>query len=193
MELFQDELIFDLNEIEILISSIEPTKRHIVGVTAKYYDPLGFVSPVIVRFKILFQELCISKVDWDEPLTGNLLEKWQTLVSGFRGVTTSFPRCYFTLIDKASSRCSLQGFCDASSAAYAAVVYLRIEGSAGTIVNFVASKTRVAPTNKLSIPRLELMSSLLLANPLSSISMALMTEFPLQEPCCYTDSKVALY
>ena len=88
---------------------------------------------------------------------------------------------------------SLQGFCDASSAAHAAVVYLRVEGSAGSTVNFVASKTRVAPTNKLSIPRLELLSSLLLVNFMSSISMALVTEFPLQDQCCYTDSKVALY
>ena len=189
----QDELLFDLNELAILISTIEPTKRHIVGVTAKFYDPLGFVSPVIVRFKILFQELCSSKVDWDVPLSGHLLDKWRALVSGFQGITTSIPRCYFTLLDKASSRCSLQGFCDASSAAYAAVVYLRIEGSAGTVANFVASKTRVAPTSKLSIPRLELLSSLLLANLISNISAALTTEFLLQEPCCYTDSKVALY
>ena len=189
----QDELLFDLNELVILISAIEPTKRHIVGVTAKFYDPLGFVSPVIVCFKILFQELCSSKVDWDVPLSGHLLDKWRALVSGFQGITTSIPRCYFTLLDKALSRCSLQGFCDASSAAYAAVVYLRIEGSAGTVANFVASKTWVAPTSKLSIPRLELLSSLLLANLVSNISVALTTEFLLQEPCCYTDSKVALY
>ena len=37
----QDELIFDLNELAILISAIEPTKRHIVGVTEKFYNPLG--------------------------------------------------------------------------------------------------------------------------------------------------------
>ena len=188
----QDELLFDLNELAILISTIEPTKRHIVGVTAKFYDPLGFVSPVIVRFKILFQELCSSKVDWDVPLSGHLLDKWRALVSGFQGIT-SIPRCYFTLLDKASSCCSLQGFCYVSSTAYAAVVYLRIEGSAGTVAYFVASKTRVAPTSKLSIPRLELLSSLLLANLISNISVALTTEFLLQEPCCYTDSKVALY
>ena len=58
-----DELLFDLNELAILISAIQPTKIHIVGVIAKFYDPLRFVSPVIVRFKILFQELCSSKVD----------------------------------------------------------------------------------------------------------------------------------
>ena len=81
-----------LDKLAILISTIEPTKRHIISVTAKFYDPLGFVSPVIVQFKILFQELCSSKVDWDEPLSGHLLDKWRTLVSGFQGITTSIPR-----------------------------------------------------------------------------------------------------
>ena len=58
---------------------------------------------------------------------------------------------------------SLQGFCDASSGAYAAVVYLKIKNSTESIVNFVACKTCVAPTSKQSIPRLELLSALLLA------------------------------
>ena len=108
-------------------------------------------------------------------------------------MTASIPRCYFALLDKASSQYSLQGFCDASSGAYAAVVYLRIENSIGSTVNFVASKTRVAPTNKQTIPRLELLSALLLAKLVSSISMAIESEVQLQKHCCFTDSKVALY
>ena len=39
--------VFDLNELAILISSIEPTKRYIVGVTARLY---------------VSQQLCSSKV-----------------------------------------------------------------------------------------------------------------------------------
>ena len=39
----------------------------------------------------------------------------------------------------------------------------------------------------------ELSSCLPLTNLISSISTALMTEFSLQEPCWYTDSKVALH
>ena len=85
------------------------------------------------------------------------------------------------------------GFCDALAGAYAAVVYLRIEGSAGITVNFVVSKTRVSPVNKQSIPRLELLSSLLLAKLISSVSTALETEIQLQPHCCYSDSKVALF
>ena len=187
-----DEPIFDLNELAILIRGTEPTKRRIVAIATKFYDPIGFVAPVIICFKMLFQELCINKIEWDEPLSGELLTKWKRLVLGFQGVATSIPRCYFKLLAKEGSHCSLMGFCDASAGAYAAVVYLRIEGSAGITVNFVVSKIRVSPVNKQSIPRLELLSSLLLAKLISSVSTSLEAEIQLQPHCCYSDSKVAL-
>ena len=189
----QDELIFDLNELAMSVKGIEPTKRQIVAITTKFYDPLGFISPVIIRFKILFQAMCIHKIGWDEPLTGALLSQWRSLVSTFQGMSTSIPRCYFVLSERLSSTCQLQGFCDASSGAYAAVVYLRIESEAGNSVNFVASRTRVAPTAKQTIPRLELLSALLLSRLISNVSVALASEVDLKESHCYTDSKVALY
>ena len=85
--------------------------------------------------------------------------------------------------------CSLQKF---SSGTYAAVVYLRTKSEASNTVNFVASKTRVALTTKQMIPRLELLSALLLSN-INSVLIALMPAVNLKESCCYTDSKVALY
>ena len=174
-----DEFIFDLRELAILISNTQPTKRHIVGIAMKFYDPIGFVSPVIIRFKMLFQELCTCKIGWDESLSGQPLNKWRQLVSGFQGITTSISRCYFVFLAKESSQCSLQGFCDASSGAYAAVVSLKIKNSTESIVNFVACKTCVAPTSKQSIPRLELLSALLLARLIDSVSSALEAEMQL--------------
>ena len=189
----QDELIFDLNQLAILVKKIEPTKRQIVAITTKFYDPLGFISPIVIQFKVLFQAMCVNKIGWDDPLTGELLSQWRSLVSNFHGVVTSIPRCYFVLSERSMSSYSLQGFCDASSGAYAAVVYLRISSESGNTVNFVASKTRVAPTSKQTIPRLELLSALLLSNLIDSVSDALKPELELKDSCCYTDSRVALY
>ena len=133
------------------------------------------------------------KIEWEEPLSGELLTKWKQLVSGFQGVATSISRCHFELLAKEGSCCSLIGFCDASAGAYAVVVYLRIEGSAGTMVNFVVLKTRVSPVNKQSIPRLELLSTLLLAKLICNVLTALEAEIQLQPHRHYNDSKVALF
>jgi len=45
------------------------------------FDPLGFVSPFIIQLKILFQDLCLSELDWDSPLSGELLFKWKRIIS----------------------------------------------------------------------------------------------------------------
>jgi len=43
------------------------------------------------------------------------------------------------------------------------------------------------------IPKLELLSALLLSNLINSVLIALMPEIHLKERCCYTDSRIALY
>ena len=144
-----------------------------MGNTTRLYDPLGFMSPVIIRIKMFFQELCVNKIEWDEALTGQLLSKWNKLLSGFTGVITSIPRCYFWSVTESAYCCSLHGFCDTSLGAYAAVVYIRIETASGLSVSFVAAKTRVAPANKQTIPHLELLSALLLSNLITTIIAAL--------------------
>ena len=54
------------------------------------------------------------------------------------------PRCYFEL-DRANADYRLYGFCDASTSAYAAVVYLVKEFDGQNSSSFVTAKTRVAP------------------------------------------------
>ena len=59
---------------------------------------------------------------------------------------------------------SLHVFADASKEAYGAVVYQKAEYQDGTSpqsVSLVASKSKVAPLQSVSIPRLELMGAVL--------------------------------
>ena len=74
------------------------------------------------------------------------------------------------------------GFCDA------AVVYLRIEGETQVCVRFIAAKTHVAPLGGMTIPRLELLSALLLSKLIVNVQAALQPETTLGDLMCYTDS-----
>ena len=150
----QDRLVFDFNEFAILVKNSEPTKRNIVGIACRFYDPLGYVSPVTIQFKT-FSNLCVSKAGWDEPLSGELLKKWNLLASNFHGAALNIPRCYSWSLEQEIQCCDLLGFCDASSQAFAAIVYVRMGTSAGKSVEFVVAKTRVSPAKGITIPRLE--------------------------------------
>ncbi|KAL5491930.1 hypothetical protein EMCRGX_G017306 [Ephydatia muelleri] len=191
----EDELVFDLSALLHDIAAIKPTKRNIIGLSARIYDPLGILSPVTVQFKMLFQDICAAKLNWDEMLSGELLAKWNCLLSSLeKSQSLCIPRCYFNNFTSSTScTCSLVGFCDASQKAYAAVIFLRMRMADQCVTRLVASKTRVAPLCTQTIPRLELLSALLLACLLSSITQALEPEQVLDRPVCYTDSKITLY
>ncbi|CAB4020302.1 Hypothetical predicted protein, partial [Paramuricea clavata] len=106
--------------------------------------------------------LCTNKVDWDETLTGDLLSKFQTVIREIPCLhSVRVPRCYFDVTSK-PTEVELHGFSDASS--QAAVVYIRsVYENGGVRVNLVASKSRVAPLKRQTIPRLELLGAMLLA------------------------------
>ncbi|CAH2090124.1 unnamed protein product [Euphydryas editha] len=75
--------------------------------------------------------------------------------------------------------------------AYAAVVYCRIiDGSAQTHSHLITAKTKVAPIKQISIPRLELCGSVLVANLL--IEVAEVMKIPKANILAWTDSSVVL-
>ena len=44
------------------------------------FDQLGILSPFVIMLKLLFQDLCTSQVNWDEPLSNNLRGQWDSIV-----------------------------------------------------------------------------------------------------------------
>ena len=56
-----DSLNFDLAELSVAADALQPTKRNFVSLIGRIYNPLEFLAPVTIRFKILFQKLCQSK------------------------------------------------------------------------------------------------------------------------------------
>lgn len=188
-----DQIVMSLEDIAASAIELEPTKRSIVSLVGRIYDPLGLLSPIVVQFKIFLQELCEAKLGWDEPLPDDLLRKWgrmsRSLCEGRQ--IFSIPRCFKD--NQVISEYELCGFCDSSLKAYAAVVYLRARTPSGYQVVLVASKTLVAPLKQQTIPRLELLSALLLARLMSSVTQALQSEINFSNFHCFTDSTVALH
>jgi len=119
------------------------TKRSILSTIAKLFDPLGFLSPVIIVGKLLIQELWSIKLGWDDSLPDHVTNKWIAFIESLQDTPKlTFPRW----IGFANNReVEIHGFCDVSQQVMAAVVYLRTTYDTTNVsVNFVASKTKVA-------------------------------------------------
>jgi len=84
------------------------TKRVMLSAISKMFDPLGFLSPVTVTAKLLIQELWVKKVDWDEMLPPNIVQKWSEIVDNSQELfKLEFPRWIGI---SSSSRLELHGF-----------------------------------------------------------------------------------
>ncbi|XP_070531344.1 uncharacterized protein [Cardiocondyla obscurior] len=166
------------------------TKRLIASDIARLYDPLGLTAPVIIKAKIMLQEIWCLKISWDDPLPEGLLKRWlgfRTQLLELNNLTV--PR-WIDGIRKNSSF-ELHGFADASKHAMAAVVFARITTNDGkTISRMINAKTKVAPIKRLSIPRLELTAALLLIRLLILDIKAL--NIPQPAVFCWSDSTNAL-
>ena len=52
------------------------TKRLILSISTRIYDPLGLLSPITIHVKMLFQIICQNKTSWDTILKKNLQNLW---------------------------------------------------------------------------------------------------------------------
>ena len=48
------------------------THRIMASQIYSLYDPMGLLSPITIRYKLLLQQLVLSGLDWDTPLTPEL-------------------------------------------------------------------------------------------------------------------------
>ena len=60
-------------------------------------------------------------------------------------------------------------------------------------VNFWVGKSRLVPTKKLRIPRLELLACLLLSELVISVVNAVKSEIRIKEICYWSDSQIAIW
>ena len=114
-----DQLVFSLDALLEGSAVVGPTKRVVISLIGGIYDPLRFLSPITVYFKILMQELCKDKLGWDQPLSGELLAKWTRLVEQLREAPAiTLPRCCLQgPQSEFRIEYRLYGFCDASTVA----------------------------------------------------------------------------
>ena len=76
----KDTLNLGVKKIFERASILSPTKRNILRSIASIFDPCGFLQHITINLKILFQEVCLEKSDWDDVINENLREKWAQII-----------------------------------------------------------------------------------------------------------------
>jgi hypothetical protein len=178
-----DQITFSVD----MKGSNQTTKRGVLSMIARLFDPLGLVSPVTITAKITLQEIWKLKINWDESLPLGLHTRWVEFLRTFIELNEiKIPRK--VIGSKSYHRIELHGFSDASEKSYGACVYIRLVPMNGPVEsNLLCSKNKVAPSQTVSIPRLELSAALLLAKLVTKLKTTLNTTF---DQCVYCSDSV---
>ncbi|XP_059058487.1 uncharacterized protein LOC131851945 [Achroia grisella] len=162
----EDSLGFNFNgnklPLHIIRGERTPTKREALRAVMSLFDPLGLATPVTIQAKKILQETWRTGIGWDTELQEREAAAWRSWISHAQQLPhLVIPRCYPGVATAHTTE--LHTFVDASSDAYACVVYWRAVCVTGEVrVSLIAAKGRVAPLNKVTtIPRLELQAAVL--------------------------------
>ncbi|XP_049884934.1 uncharacterized protein LOC126379949 isoform X2 [Pectinophora gossypiella] len=170
------------------------TKKEVLRTLARLYDPCGFASPYILPAKLMFQQTCIRKLNWDCPLPADLLQSWPNVIENIEGATiVEIPRYIGHGLTEDIVIRELHCFTDASKNAYAAVVYLVSRTENKSYTSLLMSKSRITPIedkDDLKIPRLELLGYLIGSRLLRYVAENL--DLDVAKKYLWTDSMIVL-
>lgn len=66
-----------MSESKIIPTDAQPSKRSLLSDISKVFDPLGWLSPVTTKLKLIFQNVWQLKIEWDEKLPGDICTEWK--------------------------------------------------------------------------------------------------------------------
>ena len=167
------------------------TKRGMMGTACAFYDPMGLLGPWLLIAKLLLQQLWLMGSDWDQPVNEDISKQWSKWIdSAQHAPEIKLSRCY-NLSSQPIAEIQLHLFADASELAYGAVAYLRfIFKNGGFHVCLVMAKSKVAPLQTISMPRLELNSNVVAVRLSRHVVHEI--DLPIQEVRFWTDSELSL-
>ena len=60
--------MFTFDEIVSFALTLTVTKRNVLKITNVFFDPLGFLCPIVLQAKLIFNKICILKTGWDSEV-----------------------------------------------------------------------------------------------------------------------------
>ncbi|XP_053698608.1 uncharacterized protein LOC128745559 [Sabethes cyaneus] len=165
------------------------TKRIALSEVSQLFDPLGLVGPIVASAKMFVQQLWMEDLNWDDELPERLQSTWLSFRTSINDIKAlRVPRW---VLGSSTISYKLHCFTDASEKGYGCCIYVVSYDDGHAIAsNLLIAKSRVAPVDGLTIPRLELCAACLGSQLMNTVHQT--TKFA-GNPTFWTDSSIVLY
>jgi hypothetical protein len=152
----------DTFRFRIILCDHPLTRRGVLSTLSSLYDPLGLISPVILKGKQILQQMCRNCTDWDCPLPDELsllLGKWRTDLHHLKDL--EIRRCFIPEDFGEIVSVELHHFSNVSVNGYGQCSYIRLLDNEERVhCSLIMAKSRVTPIKQVTISRLELTAAL---------------------------------
>ncbi|GFV84848.1 integrase catalytic domain-containing protein [Trichonephila clavipes] len=187
----RDVFYFDIESMLSFISKRTDTKRVLLQVAGRIFNPLGIIAPYMIRLKILIQNVWEMGLLWDQEMPLIIKKPFNEWCYELKDLHLVLIPRFYDFTDSNATNKQLHCFSDSSKKAYGTVIYFRVIWTDGTITtSFVTFIIRVTPLKTLSLLRFELMGALLSARLCCKVSKTL----KLEKSCFFhTDSSIVYH
>ena len=166
------------------------TKRILMGLVARLWDPFGNLIPVTIKYRIHLQKIWQEGLDWDENISAEQAEIWREDIREIQKLQSfNISRCLKP--EGVTGPPQLHAFSDGGNDAYGTCVFIRWPTLDGIQLKLAAAKAFIAPLKHKTIPRLELMGAVAMGRLIVEVETALTYQFEYKR--FWTDSQVVIY
>ncbi|XP_028966704.1 uncharacterized protein LOC114828094 [Galendromus occidentalis] len=168
------------------------TKRAVLSIVPSYYDPLGWLMPFTIRGKIIVQKMWTANLEWTQTVSDEMREELAQWTTEARASAGFVSRRQYGDARRDPVGFQLHLFGDASQLAYACAAYIESRFSDGSSTfSLVMAKSRLAPRDRVSLPRLELLAALIAVRLNNFLVQRMRVEF--EAFTYYIDTTVAFH
>ena len=178
-------------EMHVPRNASEYTQRNMFSLLSTIFDPLGILSPLTIRIKMLSQQVWKLGKKSDEPLLAEIHFNLQKVLDSYFSMPDiGIPRWLNTSTNQENNH-QLYVIFDSSTFALAAVAYICTQKQDESFqTSFLLKKCKFAPIKQFTVPKLELEAAVLDTR----LSILMQTEMTLkfEQVYLWTDSCVVL-
>ena len=156
----------NLNKEEIRDLPDNHSKRMDLRLVNTVYDPIGLIVSFIIKLKLEMRKLYLDEnklLDWDESILLHLRDNRIELLSEMFDIQEiKFKRCIKSENCNPDEKPNLVTFSDGSMKAFCVCTYIQWKLLNGEYCShLISAKARIGPTNKISIPRMEVQGAVM--------------------------------
>ena len=167
----------DLDKLELQLPEAL-TSRQILSIIMSQYDPLGLICVIVIQLKLIMKSISGGKVKshWDTPVSQEINVEFRKAVSKLQAARLiTFERSVKP--QNAVGDPGICIFCDGSSVASCALVYIVWKTTGVTNVRLLTGRAKVAPRQQESVVRNELSAAVMGARLYLTVTTAVNIKF----------------